>query len=652
MLVLAAVLAAALLLRLAPLTAYPVWGSDTGEYAFITEHILRTGRPPADYAGWGFAYPFFPGMEYVAAGVARVTGLEPLTVLQLLVPALNVVSVYAIYRIARRIARGAPGGDGGADVPDGSDRADDVEDPTRHAHRAGLGAAAVAAVAMPLVFTGSHPMPESLGHALALVVVYLALDADLLPGDGRGRDGRDRDGRGPDDRGPDGRAAGAGTGAADGRRRWAAAALLGLAVVVTHHLSTYMMLLALAGLWLGRLLRSRDDPAWSRLALTVLLGAAALAYWTWAAPPFRDRILTAGASAPLLWAAALAVAGGAAVLARLRPRLGWTWRPGPHDPAKARRFAAAMLAAAAAAVAAFLLVGVPGLTFRIDPVAALWFAPMVLLFGAVPLGTARLRAAAEAPGLYAWIGLVGLSFVVGAAALPTVLIPYRHVPYLMAPVAVLAGRGLVEVATRAGPDPPRDRPTPSDRPTRSEGRIRSEGPARSGRGFGPRSRVRITSGTAAAVVLLVLLAATAYPPPSVLGGFQEGITAAEMAGMEWAGTNLPAGSTFLADHRLSSVLFGLAGMAPSWDAGEAAWYAASFDEARPVLQDLSMPRGSERVDHVMLSPVTEQGVALTQWQRARPLTGAALEKFDAAPFQPLYDQDGVRILRIDWAAVE
>lgn len=648
MLALLAVLALALVLRLAPLLFYPVWGSDTGEYAHITRHIAEHGVPPADYAGWGFAYPLFPGMEYLAGAVARATGLDALLVLQVLVPALNVLAVYAVYRLARRLVAGERGavrhgspdgaeeggawGRGDAPVPSGADAGT--------AHRAGILSAAVAAVAMPLVFTGSHPMPESLGHALALLVLWLALDAD-----------RDRG-------------------------RLARALALGLAVVVTHHLSTYMMLLGLAGLWLGRLLTRRDDPAWGRLGLLVALGLAALAYWTFAAVPFRERIIARALPVVWIWAGALAGAAGLVLLARSRHRVRWTVEMAPGEVDRAPLLGAALIAVVLAAVALFVTVGGPGVSFRLDAGIVPWSLPLILLLGFVPLGTAHLRAAAEGAAIYAWMGLLGLSLLVGWALLPTVLIPYRHLPYLMVPASILAGRGLA-AALPAGPLRGTGRGTENgaERGTghalddvRGAGRGGRTGGAGGRRAAGGRGGAawrgggsgeaggggrRWRDGLRLAGVLLLLLAlgATAYPPQHALAGFQEGITDAEMDAVRWAGANRPEGATFLADHRLSSVLFGLAGMTPSWDSGQAAWYAPSFDEARSDLANLSTSRGTFRVDHVLISPVTERGVALVQWERADPLTGEARAKFDRPPFEVLYEREGVHIYRIAWEDV-
>lgn len=541
---LALLLVVALAIRLAPLLQHAVWGADTGEYLAVTEAIVSTGSPPADYAGWGLAYPDFPGMEILVAQVSLATGIDPLPVLQLLVPALNVLVVAATFLIGRRLF----------------DR------------RSGLWAAGVVAVAMPTVFTGSHPMPESLAHGLALLVAYLALDA----GD---------------------------------PRRFAAATVLGLGVVVTHHLTTYFLILALVALWAARVLSERTS-AWPRLGLVAAVGLPTVAYWLLAADAFRDRILAV--NVPLAVVAALPIAGLAllALVAWLRPRIDRVVDLQAVPRSRNLRLGAATILAALVIAALLTIVPVPGTNVTPDPGTLLWYLPMLVAAGLAPVGAGLARGLDDGLWLTIWPGLLGASLVVGAVAWPTVLIPYRHVPFLAVPAALLVGAGIADLE----PD--------------------LEGWKR-----------------ALPVAGLVLLAATAYPPPDAIGGFDEGVSAAEMDAVRWADDHLTAGTPVLADHRMSSLLFGVAGLSASWDSGEAAWFAPNWSSARPHLAEAELPNGTRRVEYVVVTPATRAGVALHPWRQTRPLDGDALAKFDREPFVPVYDRGGVRIYRIAWGTV-
>src|SRR5206468_2715245 len=86
---------------------------------------------------------------------------------------------------------------------------------------------------------------------------------------------------------------------------------------------------------------------------------------------------------------------------------------------------------------ASLLLVVPGTTFRVSPEGLLYFVPLVLLISFSAPGRKFLDFEAEGLAPNAWlVGLLG-SAIVGIAVAPRVLIPYRHMEYLVVPFAIL-----------------------------------------------------------------------------------------------------------------------------------------------------------------------------------------------------------------------
>ncbi|MHB8604749.1 MAG: hypothetical protein ACYDCK_05790, partial [Thermoplasmatota archaeon] len=75
------IVAAGIALRLAPLLKFAVWGSDQGEYIFLTTRLVETGRISFDYAGWGIVYPYFAGLFAIVGEVALLGGIAPATAL-------------------------------------------------------------------------------------------------------------------------------------------------------------------------------------------------------------------------------------------------------------------------------------------------------------------------------------------------------------------------------------------------------------------------------------------------------------------------------------------------------------------------------------------------------------------------------------------
>lgn len=542
--------------RLLPLLSFAVWGSDTGEYHRLSATLLALGHLPLEYDGWGIAYPWFPGLYALSAGVSAMTGLDLRWTLQVMVPALAGLTTLGVALVAYRVAR----------------------DPA-----AAVLAGAAVAVLMPHALATSHAIPGVPGHLLALAALLLVWDAE--------RDAL----------------------------TWGAVLLVLAALVATHHLSTYMLLLALGGAAAWRaLVVAKPQPARHRAhvaALAVCL-AMAVAWWAWA-DPIREQVVPTASDVGLAGLAAGAVVALGVLwrLPALRARWAWRYRPRWLAPERGLRRVAAMFAALFAGLVVVGFVGIPGTSVTITPAALPWILPLAGLVAFGFLGSERAKWRPRGALVYGWMLAVLGSLVVMAAAQSVVLLPYRHAEYILEPIAVLAGMGLAAALALA---------------------------AR--RGLGRPALLGVAA-------LLVANAAIAYPPPSVLAGFQEGTTREEFAAVQWASHHvaLAPDALIAADHRLSSVLFGFGGLNATWDYAPLTFHAASFEEARAEMQAVRSPSGAKRVDYVFLSDSERQGLALLQWEPARPLSAAAQEKFEADPqYAPVCRSPTVVVYAVDW----
>jgi len=185
-----AILLLAVILRLLPLLKSMYWGSDFGEYYALTRALVQDGALPTAYGGWGVTYPWFPGL-FVVNGAFVVAGMPADAVVVFLVPVLAAFGVLPMFLLAVRVT-----GDDGA----------------------GLAAAAFLGVAFPHVFPTSHGIPASLGDFLLLGALLLFLGVRRSP------------------------------------KLFVPLVLAGLATVVTHHLATYVLLLAASSALLLRIL--------------------------------------------------------------------------------------------------------------------------------------------------------------------------------------------------------------------------------------------------------------------------------------------------------------------------------------------------------------------------------------------------------------
>jgi hypothetical protein len=402
-------------LALEPNLAYAAFGSDTGEYYYLTHQLVLTGTLPhgAAYGGWGTAYPDFPGIFLLAGAGAEAMSLGAFPALTVIVPAVSVLSVLPLFLLFRRLY------------------------PNDHV---ALLASALASVAMPRIFSLAHPAPLALGDLLAVSALWMLVESR--------RDAR-----------------------------WFVLLVpTSAALIVTHHLSSYFFALgALGGLVALELWRpglwSRRFPS-REFAFLAGFVTATFGFWFYGTSEFVAKVLLPGLGfsrdvgfLSFETLGLLVISGGAAIVrarrARARPTKAWVRVP--TDRSVVRDLLAITVVVFAAA-ALLLVVPLPGTSQVTRPAALLWFAP-VLALGALCAGSRRaLTPSRLAPFALTWLGALGLSAavmlgfaVLGSsvrslgvlADLASTLAPDRHVEYLFLPIALLVAVGAARLVARA-----------------------------------------------------------------------------------------------------------------------------------------------------------------------------------------------------------
>jgi hypothetical protein len=568
-------------LALEPFLSYALFGSDTGEYYRLTNDLLTTGTLPhgSAYAGWGTSYPDFPGIYLLAGAGAGALGVDSFSALTVIVPVVAVLSFFPIFLLFRRL------------YP--------------HDTVALLGAA-IASVAMPRLFSIAHPAPLALGDFLCVAALWMLVE---------------------------------------GRRdvRWYfPLALTGGALVVTHHLSSYLFAVsALVGILFLELWRpglwSRRFPTRELVFVAGFL-TATLVFWFYGTTTFVAQVLSYGLGQAsyvgfaAFEALALVAVLGTAGLIRLR-RAGFRpvkpWVRVPTDRSLVRdAVAIAIVVFGGVSIVAF--VPIPGTGQVTTATAILWFAP-VLGLGFLCAGSRRaLTPARLGPFTLTWLGALGLSAgsmlalaaVGGAYDQPTLkdiaatISAYRHVEYLLIPIGLLVAVCAARLVARA-----------------SEGR----------------GRRALFVASMAVVVLVAANAAIVYPPQSDFGGFEEGLTHGDAALWMWVGIAAPPTWVVATDHRLSSMIFGFDGNPATWVAGAGLFTGSNWTTAASELRSIGTPdpAHSKPVDLVAVDSVMYDGVALDPANLAAPLSSAAIGWFERAPFVPLYENGPEVVYLVD-----
>lgn len=546
-----------LFVALEPLLGFALFGSDTGEYYRLTSALATTGHLPigAAYGGWGQFYPDFPGIFLVAAGSAGALGVGPLGALSVVLPALGALAFAPLFLLFRRM----------------------------FPHDAiALAGAALGSVAMPRMFSVAHPAPLALGDFFVVAALWMFVE---------GR--RDR-------------------------RWYLPLALTVAALVVTHHLSTYLFVVSAVG---GLLLLELWRPgSWSarfptrELALGFAAVAGALVYWLEYAPDFRAIVVQGvpsalalpGAGLLGLLVAAAAIAFGLAGLLirwrrrRARPR-GFVRLPGDASVVRDLVVIGAIIFVG---IGLLVVLPLPGTTQRTTLGAVAFFAP-VLLLAPLASGSRRLLTMSRlGPFALTWLAALGLSALFGIVTNSPVILPARHAEYLLIPagflVAVVAGWVIARAGDRYG-------------------------------------RRALAAGGVALVLLVGANAAIVYPPPADFGGFQEGLTWPDAALWAWVGIAVPPGAVVASDHRLSSMVFGFDGTRATWDSTPELFTGSNWSLASLELAGSYAPHTSRAVEVVAIDATMHSGVALDPSAPALPLSPSALLWFAAPPFLPLYE---------------
>ncbi len=548
---LVAVLCLSLVLRLSPLARFTYFGSDVGEYFRITQGLVSTGHVSLAYAGWGVTYPYFPGMFFVVAGPV-FGGLELSASLDLVVPAIGALVPALVFLIAARIL---------------------------HEDKAAIVAAAVVATVMPHVFPTAHPIPAVVGEFLAVAALLLFLRLPEEP------------------------------------KALALLIPLAPALVVTHHLSAYFLIvILLVGFALQLLVR----PAGSarelgpQVGYIAFLAVLTFAFWFGYATTFRDGILSDVTVQPpwLVLAAFPALVATLVVVVLARRRVAWRYRPRYPSFRRVALGYALTLGSTFAIAAYIVLVGIPGTDIRTPPEVLWFFLPFFLFLGFAGAGRAHADFARHGISVSGWLLALILSVVVGATVAPEVIIPYRHVEYFVIVLAVLIGAGLSRVVELGGLE---------------------------------RRRLAVAG---VASLLVAGNALSAFPPPGLLVNFEEGIRPEALEAPYWAGAHV---SGLLAtDHRASTLAFGFGDTNATWDTAPLAITASNFTAARADMCADPSPSGVHRVDYVLIDADVVNGVQLSPFDPAQPLSAAARAKYSGPPYQKLFDNGYAQVYFVNW----
>ncbi len=546
----------ALFMRLLPFFKFTLWGADTGEYYFLTNELVTKNLISHSYSGWGVAYPYFPGMYVLSASVRLICNYDLIPSVLLIPPIISSLFVFPFFLMVRKLFK------------------DD---------RIALLSSLFLSVAMPHVYPTSHPAPCAIAHFLLIFCLLFLLKSY------------------------------------ENRYFLFPLILSSLALVVTHHLTVYFLFVCVTfAFFLREVLKEKSDVRMKIDFFYILfLLTTMMIYWTFIAPPFKQMLNNAfSISSWLLFFFAYISLLFLFFIVKMRRRLQWKYSP--LFPTKNSQIAKFFLLLGVGLTILFYIgfYTIPGTNIRVNATVIPLFTPLIILISFSTCGSSFTQFYKNGVSINAWLWAIIISLFAGIAMNSHTLIPYRHMEYLMIPLAVFVGLGIVLLLN-----------------------------------IWLSSKKKVVS-MAIILILFSLSIFSAYPEKNIMGGFQEGTTDEEISTISWVKYSVKtAKNTISTDHRMSSLLFGFTGINATWDASPNTLYGETFAQAEEEMRTCYTPSGIKQIDYVLINEDIKRGAMLLVWENAEPLSDKAIKKFDDMPFIKTFDNGDGQIYMVDWSSV-
>ena len=547
-----------ILLRFIHKYDWPIWGSDSGEYLYLTRHLVENGMMlNENYIGWGRAYPDFQGMQILTGTIALVSDIDYYTSLTWFIPLISGLAIPMLFIIGKELVGFTPA----------------------------LFGSAFYGVTFGVVYANSHPMPgglaETLGFVLLLNWIKVLKDEKMWIIN-------------PLKRNP-----------------WANMMKFSFfALLLTHHFTLLLLMAAILGILIIEIAAGNKKMGTEGIMVIGLMSLPISIYWLIYAKSFRKMLDDSAfdflpENIPTTIVLTLIPFVSLLILWLIKDKINLPlWAENISHENYLKRTIASF-------IGVFIIImlvlwkGVPGTDIPVDFEATPYLAVnlAIMSLACVP---SFVMSKKNGWVLWGWLlPILGLA-TIGAVTGSHLLIAYRHAPYLLAPIALMIGISFQYFIA----------------------------------GFETEKRKYVAT---LFTILLLGCAWGAYPPPSVMGGFQEGTSQEEIDAILWF--NFAEENSLVAsDHRLSSLTFGLTKTNATWENG-ATVINGNAEESIQAAKDLPTPQaGRKDVTYVLLSEEMQKGVALLQWDPAEELTGEAKTKFTDNQQYPIWFDNGDTII--------
>ncbi len=543
-------------LRLEPLIYSPMWGSDYGEYYYLSSYLISNHHLLLNnYGGWGFGYPYFPGMFVIVSSFTLISGVPLFYSINFLIPVIDAFAAVTVYLIADRITS---------------------------SFIASISSALFITVVMPIVFVTSHSIPSTVGDFLFITSLYLFIKVD------------------------------------DDERYWLILFIVSICLIPTDNLSTYMFFIsALGALFISELLIAKKDKkfSWGKVAFLEIYLLFMTTYWFTYAYKFEKKIVGTAfsihiGSYMLFIIAGISILAVPLIVKIRREYLPFKMRLHPLSIKKITVRSLSLFVLVITGVYLLTLVDIPGTTMEVPIASFIFFIPMIIILSMTLVGSRVMDFFKYGNYTLGWLtAIVGSAFI-GAVTDSPVLMPYRHIEYLLYPAGIFFGASVWIIYYNIS--------------------------------FSKKLKLIFVFFIAA---LLISNAVIDYPPQKIMNGFNESYSYSDFGAISWMHYNIH-GDTIATDHRLSSVIWGFTGNYATWGDTKALFFSENTTAILQSLNNTGAPFVKRHVELVVIDQYIINGVDINPNAPALPLKNP--KKFMQSPFVLLYSCNGASIYAVNY----
>lgn len=566
------------------------WGCDFGIYYGLTKAYVEIGEIPANYNIWGGAYQYFPTIYIFGGIVHQLTKIDILWLLPKFVPIFGGLSVVIFYFITKELFK---------------DR------------KICILSSLLLAVLPFHAYQTSQAAPLTFGHFFLMLSLYLFIKARK-------------------------------------DKKYIPILIVStLLLIVTHHLTTYIYLITLVFVMVVENL-SRDTwlPSFKfDISYILFTSFSTFTYWIMFAKPVFESFMKVGLKlGPICLDQYLVIAAFYLLLflllaiILLSRRYNISFRRSNKIPKTLLFFSVLFSSVIVFAILSILNLPWGKIYFSLE--STLFLMPFFIVLSFAGIGFYKVLSFPNGRFVCGWFTAIFISMLYGFFSLNTIILPHRHLEYLMAPISIMASYGIIGTF----------------RTFRVDYSII----------INFRSlHLRRTKLILPLIVVIIIASngLSVYPSYLSLEKLEisyETITDEDIYAMKWINENLDRNTTVIAsDHRLS-LLVNAYGFNTTMDKTLLIWNSTNLSDYINELENEYYGRVTHIIiDDIMKNEVVIIGFNNTKVYMTNENSTAGYDKFSKQPFELLYRNETsdknlnkgeaihwVEIYKVNWSYIE